>query len=133
MAGRVLKVWIRACDGVEGFEHFAREEAFWVFGGFVGHEAVDEGPSGRRGDDAAERGVEEIWILGDGILEASRAVFCEDFEINAVAVLLAEFVEICELGQLEEIVVAACDWSIVVGIDAKQSFHSLLVKITPCW
>ena len=78
-----------------------------MLGGLVAHEAVDEGPGGRGGDDAAEGRVEEVRVVGDGLVETCVAVLREDVEVDAVAVGLAEFVEGGELGELDEVVVAA--------------------------
>lgn len=71
-----------------------------MLGGFVGHEAVDEGPGCWGGDDTAEGGVEEVWVFGDGSLEAGCAVVGEDVEVDGVTILLTDFVEGGELGEL---------------------------------
>lgn len=107
VAGRVDEVIGRvARDAVEGFEDVACEEALGVFRGFVGHEAVDEGPGRGLGDHAGEGGVEEVGVVVDGLGEAGVAVGGQDVEVDGVAVLLAEGVEFLELGELEEVVVA---------------------------
>ena len=48
-------------NGHERFEDLAVEDAFGRFGGFVGHEAVDEG-EGCLGDEDAGEG--EVWWCG---------------------------------------------------------------------
>jgi hypothetical protein len=62
-----------AGDGEKRFEHGLVEGAFGVFGGFVGHEAVDERVGGWLDEDAAEGAVEEVWVVADGLVEARRA------------------------------------------------------------
>ena len=47
---------------------------------------------------SAEGGIEEVGVIADGLLEAGYAVVGEDIEVDAVAILLAELVEGCELG-----------------------------------
>lgn len=119
VALRVREIRVVARDGVEGLEGLAVEEALGVLGGFVGHEAVDEGPGCGLGDDAGEGRVEEVWVVGDGFLEAGGAVLGQDAEVDGVAVLLAEFVQGGELGDLDFVVVAAvgvCEF--FVGLDA---------------
>ena len=74
---------------------------------FIGHEAIDEGPSGGRGNDAAEGCVEEVGIFADGFLEAGDPVVSENVEVDAVTVLLAKFVEGSKLRNLRKVVVAA--------------------------
>lgn len=51
--------------------------------------------------------------MGDGLLEASHAVICEDVEVDAVAILLAEIVESGGLENMGEVVVAAVGWLIL--------------------
>ena len=107
MARRVLEIGVVARDGEEGFKGFPCEEPCGVFGGFVGHEPIDEDPCARDDAEAAERGVEEVRVLGDGFSEACCAVGGEEGEVDAVVVLLSEFVEGLELLQAEEEVVSA--------------------------
>ena len=104
-----------AGDGVEGFEDGAGEEAFGVFGGFVGHEAIDEGPGGWGGDDAAEGGVEEVGVVANGLVETSGALVGEDCEVDAVAVLLTEFVQGGKLRDLDQVVITAVEGVSVGG------------------
>ena len=70
-------------------------------GGFVGHEAVDEGVGGGLDLVTAEGRVEEVGVVGYGLLEACVAVVGQDLEVDTVAVLLAELVEGGELGELD--------------------------------
>ena len=107
MSRGILEVRVVARDGVEGFQDIAREQTLRVLLGFVGHEAVDEGPGCRARDDAGEGGVEEVGVVVDGVLEAGVAVFGEAGAGDGVAVLLAELVEGFELRDLDEVVVAA--------------------------
>ena len=58
-----------AGDGEEGFEDVLVEDAFGVFGGFVGHEAVDECVCGWLDCDAGKGSVEEVWVVGNGLVE----------------------------------------------------------------
>lgn len=126
VVGRVAR------HAVEGFEDVAREQTLGVFLGFVGHEAVDEGPGCGLGDHAGERGVEEVRVVVDGLGEAGAAVFGQDVEVDGVAVLLAEVVELLELGELEEVVVAdlvevTSGWrgvSLVLIVGAREALRS---------
>ena len=101
----VLEVGISARDTIEALECLAVEQALGVLGGFVAHEAINEGPGGGGSDYAGEGRIEEVGILGDGFLETSGAVVGEDTEVDGVAVGLAEFVEVGELGELEFVVI----------------------------
>lgn len=60
VAGGVDEVVIGAGDGHEGLEDGLVEDAFGGFGGFVGHEAVDEGEGGLGDFDAGEG---KVWIV----------------------------------------------------------------------
>ena len=70
-----------AGDGEEGFEDVLVENAFRVYGRVVGHEAEDEGGGGLGDEDAGDGAVEEVWIFGDGLLEAALAVLKEDGKV----------------------------------------------------
>ena len=74
MARRVLEVGVVPSDGVEGFQDFACEAPFRVFGRLVGHESVNEGPSGGCSCNAAKWCVEEVRVVVDGLLETGSAV-----------------------------------------------------------
>lgn len=67
-----------AGDGEEGFEDVLIEEAFRVFGRFVGHEAIDEGVGGGLHEDAGEGSVEEVGVVGNGLVEAGGAEVGQD-------------------------------------------------------
>ncbi len=107
MAGRVLEVGVVASDGVERFENVACKEAFGVFGGFVSHESVDEGPSGGLSCNTAEGCVEKVGIVGDRLLKAGSAVVGEYLKVDAIAVLLTKFIQSGKLRDLNQIVVTA--------------------------
>jgi hypothetical protein len=53
----------------------------WELGGVVGHHADGEGEAGGRNEDTGERGVEEVRVAGDGVIEAG------DAKVNQVGVL----------------------------------------------
>ena len=107
MAWRVYEVGVVASDGVEGFEDVACEEAFGVFGGFVSHESVDEGPSGGRSYNAAKGCVEEVGVVADGVLKLGSAVVGEYLKVDAVAVLLTKFIQCGKSRDLKQVVVTA--------------------------
>ena len=107
IAGRILEVGVVASDGVERFEDVACEEAFGVFGGFVSHESVDEGPSGGLSYNAAEGCVEKVGIVRDRFLKAGSAVVGEYLKVDAIAVLLTKFIQSGKLRELNQIVVTA--------------------------
>jgi len=57
------------------------QNAFGVFSGFVGHEAVDEFVRCLRDGHAGERAVEEVGVPIDGALERDLEFLGEDFEV----------------------------------------------------
>lgn len=54
----MLEVVLRACDGHEALQDCLVEDAFWVLGGLVAHETVDEGKGGLGDFDTTEG---QIW------------------------------------------------------------------------
>lgn len=73
IAGLILEVASFARDGEERFEGFFVEVAFWVFGGFVGHQGRGEGEAGGSDEDAGELGEEKVRVGVDGVVEAGLA------------------------------------------------------------
>ena len=65
MAGRVLEIGIVTGDRVESFQNVACKKSLGVFGRFISHEAVNEGPTGGCSYNAAERCVEEIRVVAN--------------------------------------------------------------------
>ena len=76
------------------------------------------------GYNTAERGVEEVWIFADGLLEASYAVVCEDVKVYTVAVLLAKLIQSSELRDLDFVIIAAR------GVSVSTEFTLTEVKLT---
>ena len=106
MAGRVLEVGVVTGDGVERFQNVACEETFGIFGRLIRHESVNEGPSSGRSYNTTKWCIEEVRIVADGLLEAGSAVFGEYLKINAVAVLLTEFIQCGKLRDLNQVIIA---------------------------
>lgn len=121
VSGRVLEVGVVASNGVERFEDVACEETFGVFGGLISHESVDEGPSGGRCYNAAKGCVEEVRVVADGLLEAGSAVLGEYLKVDAVAVLLTEFVQCRKLRDLNQVVVAAVSVLALEDLDGTRA------------
>ena len=111
MAGRVLEVGVVTSDGVKRFQNVACEETFGIFRRLIRHESVNEGPSSGLSYDTTKWCVEEVRIVADGLLEAGLAILGEYLEINAVAVLLTEFIQCGKLRELKQVVVAAVSGS----------------------
>lgn len=63
-------------DGHEGFEDGLVEDAFWGFGGLVGHEAINEGIRCLRYGDAGKRAIDVVRILLNALLEAMVSEVC---------------------------------------------------------
>ena len=127
MAGRVLEVGVVASDGVERFEDVACEETFGVFGGFVSHESVNEGPSGGTSYNAAEGCVEEVGVIADGLLKAGSAIVGEYLKVDAVAVLLTKFIQCGELRDLNQIVVTAVSGLLFDDLDRMHASILLFI------
>ena len=89
----IFETATRASDGVKGFEDVSVQVAFWMFGGLVPHEAVDEAPRCRRGDNTGEWRVEEIRVLVNRLIEACSAVLCKERNVVAVVVELAKGIQ----------------------------------------
>jgi len=78
----VLKVAVVvAGDGEEGLENFFVEDALGVFGGFVGHEPVDEGVCCWLDCDAGERRAEEVGVGRFGLGDAFGAEVVKEVEV----------------------------------------------------
>lgn len=130
MAGCVLEIRVVAGNGIKRFENIACEETFGVLGRLVSHESVNESPSGRRNYDAGEGSVEEVWVVADGLLEAGSAVVGEYLEVDAVAVLLTEFVQCGKLRDLDQIVVTTVSGLVLEDPDGLHARTLLFIEVT---
>jgi hypothetical protein len=97
-------------DGEEGHEDFLGERTFGEFGGFVGHHAHGEVVPSRGDEDAGEGGGEEIWVGGDGVVEAADAEVEEGLVLRVGAdafdygvVVLLELFEVEVVGLASEV------------------------------
>lgn len=77
-----------------------------MFGGFVGHKTIDEGPGSRLSDHTAKGSIEKVRILRDGLLEAGGAIGRQDRKIDRVAVGLAQIIKGLELREAKEVVIS---------------------------
>ncbi len=84
------------------------EDALGVFGGFVAHEAVNEGEGGLGDEYAGEGPVEEVGVLRDRLLVTGFAELEEYVKVVVCSCCVGlEIVEFRELRHLVQVVIAA--------------------------
>lgn len=74
-------ILLSAGDGHEAVEVVPVQNALGILGRVVGHEAVNEGEGGLRYSHSVERAVDEVGVLRDALLEASRAELPKDLKV----------------------------------------------------
>jgi len=121
LTNQVSHVVLWAVDTIHGFESLLVEKTFWVLLGSVTEHTGGEDISSIANKPSGKRSINEVWVRGDTLIEATSIVF----KVNVDRVIgdFSVFLQVVEVQKVGHVHVVAVARSVVEIVTSAGSIN----------